>query len=132
MQDIGGQATVELTSRDGSTRAGVAASPADHIPDASVFGSVRSVSDFFEHGSLGYSNTPEGDCYDALELRTNNWSVTPYAVENVESTFFDDRNRFPAGTAVFDNALVMRDIHHTWHTRAPLKAPTRGAIAATD
>ncbi len=123
VKDSGDRLGMELTSRDGSTHVGVTASTADRLPEASVFDSVRHVSDFFEHGSLGYSDTPGGGCYDGLELRANNWSVTPLAVENVESTFFEDPTLFPAGAAVLDNALLMRDIHHTWHTRAPLDAP---------
>jgi len=124
MHDLGDKLSVELTSRDGSTQVGVTASTAHGLPDASVFDSVQHVSDFFEQGSLGYSDTPgDGGCYDGLEIRAQNWSVTPLAVEKVESTFFDDRALFPHGSAVLDHAVLMRDIQHTWHTRARLEVP---------
>ena len=129
VQDLGDRLTMELTSRDGSTHVSVTAYAAGRLPEASVFGSVRHVSDFFEQGSLGYSDTPGGRSYDGLELRTSNWSVTPLAVEHVESTFFDDRTLFPVGAAELDNALLMRDIHHTWHRSPTLDAKKADSLA---
>jgi hypothetical protein len=41
--------------------------------------------------------------------------VTPLAVSEVASSYFDDRSIFPAGSAVFDHSLLMRDIPHEWH-----------------
>jgi len=41
-------------------------------------------------------------------------------VERVESSFFEDKSRFPPGTVKFDCALLMRDIEHEWHSREPL------------
>lgn len=123
-QDLGDRLTIELTSQDRSTHVNVTASATDHLPETSVFQSTQQVSDFFEQGSIGYSATPKQDCLDGLELRTNYWSVTPMAVEHVESTFFDDRLLFPAGSAELDNALLMRDIRHTWHPQPPLDAFT--------
>lgn len=63
---------------------------------------------------------PGQRCYEGLELRTSNWSVSPMAVQHVESSFFDDRGLFPVGSINLDNALLMRDIDHTWHRRPPL------------
>lgn len=121
LQDSGDRVSMELTSRDASTHVGVTVSTTDRLPEGSVFDSVQHVSDFFEQGSLGYSDTPRADCYDGLEFQTQNWSVTPLDVESVESTYFDDRALFPEGSATLDNALLMRDIHHSWHTRPPLR-----------
>jgi len=120
VHDAEDRLTIEFTSRDASTRVAVTASTTERLLEASVFESVQHVSDFFERGSLGYSDTPRGDHFDVLELRTTNWSVAPLAVDNVESTFFDDQALFPDGTAEVDNALLMRDIHHTWHRRPRL------------
>ena len=124
MQNGGGRCRVRLCSRDGSTQVHATVSPAGQLPDASVFNSVEHVSDFFENGSLGYSDKPGGNGYDGVELRTDNWSVTPVTVENVESSFFNNRTLFPDGSAALDNALMMRGIRHTWHTRAPLASGT--------
>ena len=121
-QDHGDRMSMELTSRDASTHVGVTVSTADRLPETSVFDSVQHVSDFFEQGSLGYSATSRGGCFDGLELRAQNWSVTPLVVENVNSSYFADRTLFPDGSAALDNALLMREIHHTWHSRTALEA----------
>jgi hypothetical protein len=36
------------------------------------------------------------------------------AVEQVESSFFNDPRRFPSGSVEFDCALLMRGIRHEW------------------
>jgi hypothetical protein len=94
------------------------------LPNDSVFGSIRGASDFFEGGSLGYSATHTAGEYDGLELRTVNWEVLPLSAERVESSFFENRTLFPAGSAEFDCALLMRNIKHEWHGRPSLCAET--------
>jgi len=49
--------------------------------------------------------------------RTGNGLKLSYsiAITEVYSSFFADRNRFPAGSIEFDHALVMRDVRHEWH-----------------
>ena len=58
--------------------------------------------------------------YHGLELHTRNWKVQSLAVEKIESSFFDDRDLFPAGSADFDCALLMRQIDHEWQERPML------------
>jgi hypothetical protein len=111
---------VVMDSDDGVTSLAVRGHIADQFPQSSVFGSVEQASAFFEKGSVGYSpGRRDTDALDGLELRTNDWSVRPLAVESVRSSFFDDRTRFPDGSAVFDCALLMRDIRHEWHSCEP-------------
>jgi len=128
--DVGDRVQMALTSRDGSTHVEASVLTTDRLADASVFESVPHVSEFFERGSLGYSVTHDGGCYEGLELRAQNWSVTPVDVERVESTYFANRTLFPDGAAVLDNALLMRDIHHTWHSRAPIATDVAGQTPA--
>jgi len=40
--------------------------------------------------------------------------MTPLAVSNVHSSFFEDEQRFPKGTIQFDNALLMTKVVHSW------------------
>ena len=54
------------------------------------------------------------------ELRTDEWHVVALDVERVASSFFEDIKAFPTGTVEFDNALLMRDIHHEWHAKDSL------------
>lgn len=130
MVESGDQISVDLRSRDAQTQVECTASRTDQFPSSSVFDSIEHVSNFFKKGSIGYSDTPNGDCYDGLELRATNWSVTPVNVEHVRSSFFDDLSLFPAGSVELDNALFMRDIHNTWHTRSPVRAPGPNAEVA--
>ena len=63
-----------------------------------------------------------------MELRSFGWRVDPLAVELVESSFFADRSRFPAGSVEFDCALLMRGIHHEWHEREPICTDCEAAV----
>jgi len=121
---------IGLVSDDGLTRLEVAGRTCSGLPDTSVFGSLQEASDFFEQGSLGWSATEQTGEFDGLELRSFDWQVAPLAVERVESSFFDDRTLFPAGSAAFDSALLMRGIDHEWHARGKLCLTDVGAAAA--
>ena len=111
---------VAFASDDGDVRVRIAARPAEALPAGSVFASLDDASRFFEGGALGYSATRDPGRYEGLELRCRTWSVQPLAVETVESSFFDDHAKFPAGSVTFDCALLMRGIDHEWHPRADL------------
>ncbi|MEM7308941.1 MAG: DUF2071 domain-containing protein [Planctomycetota bacterium] len=112
--------SVALTSNDGETRVLVEGEVADSLPDGTAFGSLEEASGFFERGSLGYSATVREGVYDALELKVDRWSVRALDVRRVESSYFSDPELFPKGSTAFDCALLMRDIGHEWHERAPL------------
>ena len=111
---------VALRSDDGQTRVHVSGRVAEALPPTSVFTSLAQASEFFEHGSLGYSDTHQAGRYDGLELRCRNWSMQPLEIDHIESSFFEDVDRFPPGSAVFDHALLMRGIEHEWHGRGDL------------
>ena len=112
-----------IDSDDGEMRVRLDAKIADGLPAGSVFGELADASAFFEGGSLGYSPA-RGDAgrLDGLELHSASWKVVPLAVERIESSFFDDVRRFPAGSVRFDCALLMRGIEHAWREREPLCA----------
>lgn len=119
----GGRYRVELTSDDRRTRMQVDGCLVDNIPQTSVFVSLKQASDFFKRGSLGYSVSRTRGRFDGLELQCSNWSMQPLDVAQVESSFFDDRSLFPAGSIEFDCALVMQGIHHEWHATETLCSP---------
>jgi hypothetical protein len=48
--------------------------------------------------------------------------VEPLRIRGLTSSFFDDRRRFPKGTATADCALLMRDVPATWHPVPLLRA----------
>jgi len=113
--------SVAMESDDGVTTIEVAGQTTEEIPADSIFRDVDAASEFFESGSLGYSDTSSSRRFDGLELRTTEWSVTPLEVDHVRSSFFDDKDRFPTGSVKFDNALLMQDIDHEWVSREPLR-----------
>lgn len=112
-----GDFRVELDSDDATTHVLVEAHLASQLPATSLFASLEEASDFFERGAVGYSPSARSGDYHALELRSFGWRVEPLAVTNVQSSFFADRELFPAGSAEFDCALLMRQIEHEWYAR---------------
>ena len=111
-----------VQSHDGEVRLALEARLAGDFPSGSVFGTLECASQFFERGSLGYSPSTNCHRFEGLELRSRGWSVEPLEVSRVESNYFDDRDRFPAGSVVFDSALLMRNIDHEWHSAGTLEA----------
>jgi hypothetical protein len=107
--------SVTVRSDDGAIHVRITGTVTDRLPTSSVFASVAAASDFFRRGRLGYSLTPTPGRYDGLELRCRQWSVEPLDVHDIESSFFGDPSRFPAGSVTFDCALLMRRIEHEWH-----------------
>jgi hypothetical protein len=120
---------IVVDSDDRRTHLAVEGHVALEMPGTSIFDSLGEASEFFEHGSLGYSATAQPGRFDGLELRSSTWQVRPLAVERVESSFFEDRSLFPAGSVEFDCALLMRGIDHEWHGRESLCAETLGLDA---
>src|SRR5262249_22080203 len=119
---------IALTSDDQQVRVYVAGRPAAALPANSVLGSLAEASAFFERGALGYSATRRRTRFDGLELRSQGWRVNPFAVERVESSFFDDPSLFPAGSVTFDCALLMRNLRHEWHGHAQLCSQASPAV----
>jgi hypothetical protein len=124
-----GHLSLVMDSDDDNTHVAVEGHATNDWPEGSVFDSLKEASRFFECGSLGYSATRKSGEYDGLELRTFNWNVEALAVERIESSFFDDNERFPTGTIEFDCALLMRNIQHEWHGRPSLCAAFVGQTA---
>ena len=111
---------IVLDSDDRHTHLVMEGHVASELPKSSIFGSLSEASAFFERESLGYSVTATPGELDGLELRSFSWQVQPLAVERVESSFFENRTAFPAGSVAFDCALLMRGIDHEWHSRESL------------
>jgi hypothetical protein len=112
--------SLDMRSADGRVRVEVSGRAASALPPTSIFGTVAAASAFFEPGSVGYSVTASGQRLDGVVLKTHSWSVVPLAMDKVFSSFFADESTFPAGTIVFDCALIMRNIAHEWQAGAPM------------
>ena len=122
--DAAGQVDLTMRSNDGEISLHVSGRDAgERMPKDSRFRSLAESSAFFEGGCLGYSATCEGSRLDGLVLRTKVWSVKSFEVSEVKSSYFDDLQRFPAGSVEFDHALVMRDIEHRWDAVDSISTP---------
>jgi hypothetical protein len=127
VHEADGAFSIAVDSDDGETHLLVEARLAQKLPAGSVFSSLREASDFFERGSVGYSNRARPGSFDGMELRTASWKVQPLEATKVESSYFDDAARFPPGAVEFDCALLMQEVEHEWHERPVLCAASANA-----
>ena len=107
---------IAFTSSDGTTIA-IDANKTDELNPDSIFQHTDAASKFFEGGSLGYSPSQKG--LDGLKLKVFDWRVEPLNVRSVRSSFFENETLFPRGSVRFDNALLMTQIRHEWHSYEP-------------
>jgi hypothetical protein len=110
-----------VKSRDQAVDIRVAGRLGESLPASSIFSALDDASSFFASGTLGYSVTQDPRRLDGIELRTHEWRVHPFEVISVHSSYFDDERRFPRGSAQFDHALLMKDVHHEWHSAADFR-----------
>jgi Uncharacterized conserved protein (COG2071) len=122
VDDEHGVISIACRSTDGSGDVDLVARETDRFAPGSVFGTLDVASRFFERGAIGYSATTDVGRLDGLLLQSNEWKVAPLEVDHVQSAFFDDPRRFPPGSVVFDNALIMRNIAHEWRAMPELAA----------
>jgi hypothetical protein len=110
------QLRVAFRSKDGTVDVDVTAEIEPSLEGSRLFADVAAASRFFEQGAVGFSPRRTGDQLDAVELSTNAWRVEPCRVLTARSSWFEDRTRFPAGSAVLDSALVMRRVPVVWES----------------
>jgi len=72
-----------------------------------VFGSVDEASDFYRAGRTGWSLGHDGRTVEPVGLSTDGWKIEGAQLHHLRSSFFD---ALPAGSAVFDSVVVMRDL----------------------
>lgn len=110
VDDDGDRIDLSMRSADGDVAVEVVARRVTGLPASSRFPSLKAASDFFAGGRVGYSATRKRGL-DGVELVTQAWRVDPLEVESARSSFFD---ALPAGSVIFDCALIMRDVNHEW------------------
>jgi hypothetical protein len=107
---------VSVQSCDHRTDLSVRARPGNSFPSDSMFRSMDHASECFQECNIGCSPSAYSDRFKKIELRTQCWSVKPLDIQQLSSVFFEDTGIFPKGTIAFDNALLMEDIPHEWHS----------------
>lgn len=120
-----GRYSVRVASNDSRVHMLVEGREAGALSPDSIFRNVDEASEFFRCGALGFSPTTDPAVFEGLELRSLRWQAQPLNVEQVASSFFGNREAFPAGSVQFDSALLMRGIPHEWHAREPMRASSK-------
>lgn len=120
VKEAAGRVRVAFDSNDGTTAVDVTVDAAPTLTPSALFADLAEASSFFEDSPLGYSATRRPDLFHGVALSTDAWQVTPARVGAVRSSFFDDPDRFPPGSATLDAALLMREVPVTWRGLAPL------------
>jgi hypothetical protein len=123
--------SLRILRADGGVEIAFAGHLVKQLPSTSIFPSLEAAAGFFSLGATGYSATLEEGHYHGMELRSLNWTVSPLAIEEAHSCFFDDYRRFPPGSAQLDCALLMRGIQHEWHSRPDLYLSSTGSCLTT-
>jgi hypothetical protein len=113
VKEENGRYHIGFKSSDGTTIS-IDAAETENFDQNSIFQNLDNASRFFEGGAIGYSPNSEG--YEGLKLETFNWRVEPLTVSSVQSSYFENENIFPKGSVQFDNALLMKQIRHEWHS----------------
>ncbi|MFD8261897.1 DUF2071 domain-containing protein [Streptomyces griseoluteus] len=114
------QVRVALAARDGGTRVDVTVELSDELRGSELFADLAEASRFFQDGGRGFSATSSGHDLDGMELRTNAWHMKAARIQSAASSFFDDPDCFPPGSATLDSALLMRDIPVSWRPLPPM------------
>ena len=125
--DVGGHVELSMRSHDGKCEIDLAGDDAEYVPSGSCFESLDVASSFFRGGAIGFSPARRGERLDAVELSMPEWHAGAFAVSAVRSSYFEDTQRFPAGSVEFDHALIMRDMLHEWRSA---RDPGSAAAAA--
>jgi len=74
---------------------------------SALFASVDEASDFYRSGRIGWSLAHDRRTVEPVALASDSWKVEGARLHHLRSSFFE---ALPAGAAVFDSVVVMRDL----------------------
>jgi uncharacterized protein YqjF (DUF2071 family) len=129
VSEAGARVHVAFGSDDGTTGVDVTVDAAPTLRPSALFADLAEASSFFEDSPHGYSATRRPGVYHGVALSTDAWQVTAAQVSAVRSSWFDDPDRFPPGSATLDAALLMHDVPVTWRGLAPIQAAVPSVAA---
>ncbi|MFN2532510.1 MAG: DUF2071 domain-containing protein [Pyrinomonadaceae bacterium] len=116
IREVDASISIKMKSADEAITVEIDGRIADVLPSTSIFSSLAEASSFFESGAVGYSVTSDQARLDGLRLKTKEWRVEPLDVRSYYSSYFSDEATFPKDSIEFDNALIMRNVAHEWHS----------------
>lgn len=127
VREQGVEYDLSISGDDPGSQFALRARESETLPATSVLSGIDAASDFFANGACGYTPTDDPRRFVGLELDSFSWQVQPLEVEHLTSAYFEDTQRFPVGTAVFDCALLMRGIEHAWRALPDLVRTEKGS-----
>lgn len=74
---------------------------------STLFASIDEASDFYRSGRVGWSPARDRRRVEPVALASDTWKVEGARLHHLRSSFFE---ALPAGAAVFDSVVVMRDL----------------------
>ncbi|MFC4070198.1 DUF2071 domain-containing protein [Actinoplanes subglobosus] len=131
VHEAGGNLRINFTDPADLVRVEAHVRTAATLTGSHLFQDTARASGFFRCGGAGYSVTPDPGRLDGVDLLTEDWRITPVELVTVRSTFFDDPDRFPPGSAIPDCGLLMRDVTATWVPLPPMTVRPAGDPVAT-
>ncbi|MCP3818581.1 DUF2071 domain-containing protein [Streptomyces sp. A3M-1-3] len=126
VQETPDEVRIEYETRDGATRVSAEARVVDELRGSVLFRGLDEASEFFRRGPKGFSATRTGLHLDGMELHADAWRVEATEIRSVRSSFFEDPDRFPPGSALLDSALLMRNVPVRWDPLPPLALVSAG------
>lgn len=121
VSDFGDSISIDVTSRDEEGSVSVRAVAAQGL-DSSVFDTMASGREFFEHGGPGFTQIRPG-LFKGVALIAKSWEMDALRLNDVRSAWLSNHALFPAGTAVPDGAFVMRRTETKWRSVPDLTWP---------
>ncbi len=118
VQETPERVRVGFRAADGAAQAEIEAVVADRLPGSVLFADLGEAARFAREAPEGYAEVPES------------LAVRPAALVRASSSYFEDPERFPPGTAEPDSALLLRDLEALRGTRPARRAhrPARPAV----
>jgi hypothetical protein len=122
VDDAGSSARIEVRVRslDHEADVDLVAHEATTFGPTTCFEALEDASAFFESGRVGYSPRRSTSRLDGLRLDAAAWQVRPLDIESARTTYLPTWSGLPASALELDNALLMRNVAHTWQALDPL------------
>jgi uncharacterized protein YqjF (DUF2071 family) len=105
---------MKMKTRLGDADVAYAAKVSREWKAASVFKNFEEACAFFKRGDCGFSCAQSANL-EGIQLRTLEWKMEALDVTDVQSTFYENPEKFPRDSLKFDCGLLMRNIPHEWH-----------------
>jgi hypothetical protein len=116
VQESRGSYSLKMKSKDASSHLQVKAELTNAFPTVSMFDSLAHASACFQNCAVGISPSMNPNQLKVIQLKTRTWIVKPLHVRELGSSYFENSDMFPTDQIRFDNALLMENIEHEWHS----------------